>query len=73
LVHVLEQCGDDLSRENIMKQAANIKELELELALPGIKINTSEDDFFPIEQMQMMQFNGERWEFFGEVIEGKLG
>lgn len=72
LVHVLEQCGDDLSRENIMKQAASIQDLEIELALPGIKINTSADDFFPIEQMQMMEFNGERWEYFGDVIEGKI-
>jgi branched-chain amino acid transport system substrate-binding protein len=68
LVHVLRQCGNDLSRENIMRQAANIRNLELPLLLPGIKINTGPNDFAPIEQSQLARFNGERWELFGEVI-----
>jgi branched-chain amino acid transport system substrate-binding protein len=73
LQKVLEQAGDDLTRENIMKQAASLKDVELGMALPGIVINTSETDFFPIEQMQMMKFNGERWEMFGPVINGAVG
>jgi branched-chain amino acid transport system substrate-binding protein len=68
LVQVLKQCGDDLSRENIMKQAANLKELELPLLLPGIRINTSPTDFFPIEQMQLQRFDGNVWVLFGDVI-----
>jgi branched-chain amino acid transport system substrate-binding protein len=68
LVQVLKQCGNDLSRENIMKQAANIKNLELPMLLPGIRINTSPTDFAPIEQEQLARFNGERWELFGDVV-----
>jgi branched-chain amino acid transport system substrate-binding protein len=68
LVQVLKQCGNDLSRENIMKQAANLKNLELPMLLPGIKINTSPDDFAPIEQEQLARFNGEIWEVFGDVV-----
>jgi branched-chain amino acid transport system substrate-binding protein len=68
LVQVLKQCGDDLSRENVMRQAANIKDLELPMLLPGIKINTSPTDYFPIEQVRMLKFNGTRWEVFGDVI-----
>lgn len=68
LVHVLKQAGDDLTRENIMRQAANIKDLELPMLLPGIKINTSPTDFYPIEQLQLAKFDGERWVLFGEVI-----
>jgi len=56
-----------------MKQAANLKELQLPMALPGIKINTSEKDFFPFEQMQMQKFNGERWELFGPIMSGEVG
>jgi len=69
LVHVLKQCGKDLSRDNIMKQAANIKDLELPLLLPGIKINTSPTDFAPIEQEQLAKFDGERWALFGELVD----
>jgi branched-chain amino acid transport system substrate-binding protein len=69
LVSVLKQCGADLSRENIMKQAANIKDLELPLLLPGIKINTSPTSYRPISQMQLTTFDGESWELFGEVLE----
>jgi branched-chain amino acid transport system substrate-binding protein len=73
LMQVLKQCGDDISRENIMKQAANLKNLEIPMLLPGIKINTSPTDFFPIEQMRMQRFNGEQWELFGPVISGDVG
>jgi branched-chain amino acid transport system substrate-binding protein len=73
LVQVLKQCGDDLTRENIMKHAANLKGLELPMLLPGIKINTSDKDFFPIKQMQMEKFNGDRWELFGPVMSGEVG
>jgi len=68
LIQVLKQCGNDLSRENIMRQAANLKDLELPMLLPGIGVNTSPDNFYPIRQMQLATFNGESWESFGEVI-----
>jgi branched-chain amino acid transport system substrate-binding protein len=68
LVHVLTQCGDNLTRENIMKQAASIKNLELHGLLPGIKVNTSATDFAPISQVQLQRFKGEKWELFGDVI-----
>jgi len=68
LVHVLKAAGDDLTRENIMKQAASIKNLELPLLLPGIKVNTSPTDFFPIEQMQLQRFDGTQWVLFGDII-----
>jgi branched-chain amino acid transport system substrate-binding protein len=70
MVQVLKQCGNDLSRENIMRQAANIKDLELPMTLPGIKINTSPDNFSPIRQEALASFNGESWEQFGEVLMG---
>lgn len=73
LVQVLKQAGDDLSRENLMKQAASLKDFNMPMALPGVVVNTSATDFFPIEQMQMMRFNGERWEMFGPVIDGAVG
>ncbi len=73
MVHVLEAAGDDLSRENVMKQAASMKDVTLPLFLPGMAMNTSETDYFPIEQMQLMKFNGERWENFGDVISGEVG
>src|SRR5213594_3967914 len=69
MAQVLKQCGNDLSRENIMRQAANIKNLELPLLLPGIKINTSPTDFAPIEQEQLAKFNGEKWDLFGELFD----
>jgi branched-chain amino acid transport system substrate-binding protein len=68
LVQVLKQCDDDLSRENIMRQAANIKDLELPMLLPGIRVNTSPDNFYPIRQLQLSRFNGESWELFGDLI-----
>ncbi len=72
LVQVLKQCGDDLTRANIMKQAANLHDLELPMLLPGIKVNTSPTDFYPIKQMQMARFDGERWALFGPVISGAV-
>ncbi|MBI3515612.1 MAG: ABC transporter substrate-binding protein [Proteobacteria bacterium] len=68
LVQVLKQCGDDLSRENIMRQAANLKNLELPMLLPGIKINTSPTDYRPIEQVQLMRFDGKTWQPIGDVL-----
>jgi branched-chain amino acid transport system substrate-binding protein len=73
LVQVLKQCGDDLSRDNVMKQAANLKDLALGMLLPGVVINTSPTDFAPIEQQQLARFNGERWERFGPVMNGAMG
>ena len=73
MVQVLKQCGDDLTRENVMKQAANLKNFSSEVLLPGIRINTGPNDFFPIEQMQLMKFNGESWQLFGDVITGEVG
>jgi ABC-type branched-subunit amino acid transport system substrate-binding protein len=65
LAQVLRQCGDDLTRENVMKQAANLKDFRTTNLLPGIKINTSPIDFAPIKQVQLRRFNGETWELFG--------
>jgi branched-chain amino acid transport system substrate-binding protein len=69
MAHVLKQCGNDLSRENIMRQAANLKNLELPLLIPGIKVNTSPTDFAPIEQEQLARFDGEKWAEFGEIFD----
>ena len=69
MAQVLKQCGNDLSRENIMKQAANVKNFELPMLIPGIKINTSPTDFAPIEQEQLAKFDGERWAIFGEMVD----
>jgi branched-chain amino acid transport system substrate-binding protein len=69
MTHVLKQCGNDLSRENIMRQAASIKDLELPLLIPGIKVNTSATDFAPIEQEQLARFDGEKWAEFGEIFD----
>ena len=73
LVHVLKACGDNLTRENIMKQAASIKNLELGGLLPGIKVTTSATDFAPIAQLQLMKFKGEKWDLFGDVISDDAG
>jgi branched-chain amino acid transport system substrate-binding protein len=73
MVHVLKQCGDDLTRANIMKQAANIRSLQQEGLLPGVTINTSATDFAPIKQFQLRKFEGERWELFGDVISSEVG
>jgi len=68
LVQVLKQCGDDLTRENVMKQAASLKDFRTEVLLPGIKINTGPTDFAPISSLQLMKFKGEKWELFGDII-----
>jgi branched-chain amino acid transport system substrate-binding protein len=73
LIQVLKQCGDDLSRDNVMKQAANLKDLALGMLLPGVLVSTSPTDFAPIKQQQLARFNGERWERFGPVMNGALG
>lgn len=68
MVQTLKQAGDDLSRENVMRQAANLQELELPGLLPGIRVNTAPDDYYPIEQMQLARFDGKQWVLFGDVI-----
>jgi ABC-type branched-subunit amino acid transport system substrate-binding protein/TRAP-type uncharacterized transport system substrate-binding protein len=70
MVEVLARCGDDLSRENVMKQAASLKGLQLPMLVPGIVVNTSASDYAPLEQMQMMRFTAGRWERFGSVRSG---
>lgn len=67
LVQVLTQCGDNLTRKNVMKQAANLKDFTIDQLLPGINANTSPTDFFPLEQLQMMRFEGEQWRLFGPI------
>jgi branched-chain amino acid transport system substrate-binding protein len=71
-VQVVKQCGDELTRENVMRQAANLKNFEVGVLLPGIRINTGPNDYFPIEQMQMSRFNGEHSELFGTPISGEV-
>jgi branched-chain amino acid transport system substrate-binding protein len=71
LVQVLKQCGDDLTRENLMRQVTNIKDLPAAMLLPGIKINTSATDYSMISQGQLAKFDGKEWAFFGEVIGSK--
>jgi branched-chain amino acid transport system substrate-binding protein len=73
MVQVLKQAGDTLTRENIMKQAASLKDFAPDTMLPGVKLNTSATDFHPIEQLQMMRFKGQKWELFGPVISGEIG
>jgi branched-chain amino acid transport system substrate-binding protein len=73
IVHVLKACGDDLTRENIMKQAASIKDLELGGLLPGIKVNTSASDFAPLSQLRLMRFKGDTWELFGDILSADVG
>ncbi|PDT90272.1 branched-chain amino acid ABC transporter substrate-binding protein [Bradyrhizobium sp. Y36] len=72
MVKVLQMCGDDLTRENVMKQAASLKDFEPDTLLPGIKINTAPDNFAPIEQLQMMRFKGRKWELIGDVISSEM-
>jgi branched-chain amino acid transport system substrate-binding protein len=73
MVQVLKQCGDNLTRENVMRQAANLKNVDLGMLLPGITVNTSSTDFFPLEELQMRRFNGESWELFGPIMSGEIG
>jgi branched-chain amino acid transport system substrate-binding protein len=70
LVEVLKRCGDDLSRENILKQATSLSALDLPMLLPGVKIATSATNYSPIRQMHLQTFNGASWELFGDVIQG---
>ena len=70
LVSVLQRCGDELTRDNVMKQAASIKHLELPMLLPGIKANTGPTDYFPLHQLRMQRFSGERWQLFGPILAG---
>jgi len=73
MVQVLKQAGDNLTRENVMKQAARLKDFAPDTVLPGIKLNTSATDYAPIEQLQMMQFKGGKWELFGDIISAEAG
>jgi ABC-type branched-subunit amino acid transport system substrate-binding protein len=73
MVKVLQMAGDNLTRENIMKQAANLQDFRTEVLLPGIKINTSPTDFAPISSLQLMRFKGEKWDLFGDVISADVG
>jgi branched-chain amino acid transport system substrate-binding protein len=73
LVRVLKACGDDLTRENIMKQAANIRDFEPGGLLPGVKVNTGPADFAPLSQLQLERFKGQTWELFGDIISGDVG
>jgi branched-chain amino acid transport system substrate-binding protein len=68
LVQVLKRAGSDLSRENIMRQATNLRDVELPMLLPGVKINTSPTDYFPVQQLQLMRFDGKRWVRFGDLV-----
>jgi len=68
MTHVLKQCGDDLSRENVMRQAASMHDLEVPLLLPGIRLNTSPTDFYPIQSVKLARIEGEHWTPFGELI-----
>src|ERR1700678_999842 len=73
MVQVLKQAGDDLTRENVMKQAASLKDFAPDTTLPGIKINTSATDFAPVEQLKMMQFKNGKWDLFGDIISAEIG
>jgi branched-chain amino acid transport system substrate-binding protein len=68
LEQVLRRCGDDLSRENVMRQAANLRHLRLPMLLPGMEIHTSSDNYHPIRQMRLMRFDGKNWVLFGDLI-----
>jgi branched-chain amino acid transport system substrate-binding protein len=68
MAQVLRQCGDELTHENVLKQALNLKNVELSLLLPGIKANTSPTEGFPIRQLQMARFDGKSWQLFGGLI-----
>jgi len=72
MVEVLRRCGDVLTRENIMKQAANFRNFEQGGLLPGIAVNTSPTDFAPIKQLWLMRFEGSRWQLFGDIITGAI-
>jgi branched-chain amino acid transport system substrate-binding protein len=73
VVQVLKQCGDDLTRENVMRQAASLHNFTVPMLLPGIAINTSPTDFAPVKQVQMARFDGQRWQLFGSLLSGAVG
>jgi branched-chain amino acid transport system substrate-binding protein len=68
LVQVIKQCGDNLTRENVMRQAASLKDFRIEIALPGIKLSTSPTDYAPFKSVQLQRFNGKQWELIGNMI-----
>ena len=68
LLQVLKQAGSDLSRENIMRQATNLRDLELPMLLPGITVSTSPTDYYPVQQLQLRRFDGKRWVRFGDLV-----
>ena len=72
MAETLRRCGDELTRANVMKQAASLKDFTPDTLLPGVKINTSATDFAPIAQLQMQRFKGQKWELFGEIISGDI-
>ena len=72
IVQVLKQCGDELTHENVMKQAASLHDFTVPMLLPGIKINTSPTDFAPVKQVQMGKFDGKQWQLFGELLSGAV-
>jgi len=73
MVHVLKECGNELTRENVMKQAASLHDYTVAGLLPGVKINTSASDFAPVSQMQLMRFKGDSWERFGDIMNSDVG
>ena len=73
LVQALKQCGDNLTRENVMKQAASLRDFAPDTLIPGIKVNTGANDFAPIEQLKMMRFTKGQWELFGDIISAETG
>jgi branched-chain amino acid transport system substrate-binding protein len=68
MTETLKRCGDDLTRANLMKQAASFQKFRLPLLLPGITVSTSPTDYYPIQAVQLQRFKGESWELFGEVM-----
>jgi branched-chain amino acid transport system substrate-binding protein len=68
MAHVLRACGNDLTRENVMRQAASLKDVEVPMLLPGIRMNTSATDFYPLQSVNMARIEGEGWKLFGEMI-----
>jgi ABC-type branched-subunit amino acid transport system substrate-binding protein len=73
MVQVLKQCGDELTRPNVMKQAANLKDFAPATVIPGVRVNTGPTDFAPIEQLKMMRFTNGKWELFGDIISAEAG
>jgi branched-chain amino acid transport system substrate-binding protein len=69
----LKQCGDELTRENVMKQAASLHDFTVPMLLPGITANTTPTDFAPLKQVQMAKFDGQRWNLFGDLLRGAIG